>query len=694
MTPITTFAQSVPISAEALLAVSNGLIALDRRMMVEIEELYERVKPADRSALGALTQPGSVLAQLTAECAVVLRDRCERATSNLADELQASHLINDATLELSDTTNRVYTRVEGVCAIWLMERAAEKLPRSSWPNFWRYFVWLGAQLQYIEDAFALVQTAASILIDGTTLHPDALRWLTVTGAEPELERYLRSSGRQRSRQIEGVKSAVSESISMMAAYCLKSAELSLDAGDVVVDSRFLDAGDLVQLAIYSQMRLRGGLFLSHRGPDSKKALIPAFMEQRDLVFLDVLRRPEQDTNRRFLWRSLAGARAMNAFVTPGYVSSQYCLKELEAWGLLRQVMVARRVDVEGRCFMIGQNSDIGELSPLTGWVRSCSEHVDVDTAIRATLGDLTGLGALGRLSRGSPARLAASDAFNAALISLREDLAARSPGDMPLDAQAVHSVSNVLDRAVAHLGRGPDSTLGRMWDQFRIEAGSALETAPQAAQTFDRCAKVIREIAENLSASELHRDSELPGLFIALAAVAELGAEIVRRCTSYERDVAVRASSELTKFGAVADHLADQLDAWFEAWGFSGLALEDPEIIRCAVLIALRPIDHEATQSTIRVDSTVSPNLSTCDVDDLDRLGFRRRNVHIILDGPLTAVQKASFMAALFNLTSRAYLLVDVHGGAALDTTIAVVALREFPHVAVASIDEFNLAAT
>lgn len=74
------------------------------------------------------------------------------------------------------------------------------------------------------------------------------------------------------------------------------------------------------------------LFISHRGPESKRRLMNVILDaqlERD-VFLDCLSLPKEKANRYFVFRNLVRSRGILLVQTPKFSESAWCRKEREA----------------------------------------------------------------------------------------------------------------------------------------------------------------------------------------------------------------------------------------------------------------------------------------------------------------------------------------------------------------------------
>ncbi|MBR1240772.1 hypothetical protein JQ620_11595 [Bradyrhizobium sp. AUGA SZCCT0274] len=220
---------------------------------------------------------------------------------------------------------------------WDRELAIDALERQHFPALWQLCVWLSAAWHQLEDVMELRQAMMRFVSMGEIF--ENRRWageqLNRLGIINALHVYRDARLRGLTEPDQGIiAEACAEGLRDFGHETEDRARRAVNAGDLTPDARYLDAKDVMHLGLHSQMRRVGGVFLSHRGPDCKRALMDLYGKPRPTIFLDIWARPRGDTNRRFLWRNLGASEEMHAFVTTNYAASNYCLKEVEAWGLL------------------------------------------------------------------------------------------------------------------------------------------------------------------------------------------------------------------------------------------------------------------------------------------------------------------------------------------------------------------------
>ncbi|MCB0128331.1 MAG: hypothetical protein KDE58_38960, partial [Caldilineaceae bacterium] len=347
-----------------------------------------------------------------------IAEPCNAALDPGAMNPMLSIAVNDSMAILSDLIERLSVRLELPIGQWLTELVVGHVPRDDWPALWRLSVWLGAMLHHAEDAAVTLQALMQFLAMGSIFETRRVggEWLNEQGALAALDYYRRMPPQARMALQVDVSQACAYALLALAEASKARAEQAAAVADSMLAAHYLDAKDVVHLGVHSQIARRGGVFLSHRGKDAKRPLMDFHHAARPEIFLDIWARPAGDTNRRFLWRNLAAAGEMHAFVTANYAMSDFCMKEVEAWGVLSLARGHTAAETPGRFFVIDDAATGPANAVLCAWTQHCREDTTLTHAMTASAEALGSCGVLGTRIVHSMEEKDASDSFNRVLL--------------------------------------------------------------------------------------------------------------------------------------------------------------------------------------------------------------------------------------------------------------------------------------
>jgi hypothetical protein len=689
MTAEVSLQEALPIHARAFLAGFSGLSGMLEDFLRAHDALKARGAESDGPpGYQPLLRTAHDVIELVFESCRRIAGPCRAALDpRTPADPRLSMAVNDSMTQLSDLLERLSRRIELPIGQWVTEIAAVGVEREDWPAMWRLSVWLGATLHHAEDAAVALQALMQFLTMGSVLptRREGAEWLNEHGALAALDEYRRVPAHARKTLNGDVSQSCAYALLALAQAAKARAERATEVADAILGARFLDAKDLIHLGIHSQAARPGGVFLSHRGKDAKKALMDFHRAGRPEIFLDIWARPAGDTNRRFLWRNLAAAAEMHAFVTANYAASDFCMKEVEAWGLISLARGHTPADTPGRLFVIEGAATGPEDAPLCHWTRHCRHDTTLAAAMIASGAALGGCGVLDARAVHSAAEKDVSDAFNRALLGSSllhgSDLLL-----IELSREPIEALFGVL--------RDGLSLLRREGDVSRAAIDALEEALPTTLPASGRAfVSTLREVLGRLRAAVQARPQPeaVPVLrcgLLAMAALCEMAAHVVRHWDGDDPEAARRSLFAFTKFGMLIDAVGEQFPAWCIALASAGFERQGDEELSAGLLLGLLPIDHEDTTPLVRIDAgfRIAPGPTL--PQGFEAAGLARRTVQVVCTHSPTLWQRVAVIAALSSFTSRSYLFIDVERSGALAAHVGSLAMDEFPHVTLARIED------
>lgn len=677
---------SLEIHARAFLAGFAGLSGMLEHLFRAHEDLQARgadgPQPPGQEPL--LRTAHDVMVLIVQACQRIAGP-CRAALESHEADPRLSLAVNDSMVVLSDLLERLSMRIELPIDQWLTEMVVGVVPREDWPALWQVSVWLGALLHHAENAAIALQAMMQFLAHGAILETRRTggEWLNEHGALRALHDYRRAPPQARDQMRTDVSHACANALLAMARESTSRAQSAANAASATTVARFLDAKDLIHLGIHSQIARRGGVFLSHRGRDAKRQLMDFHRGARPELFLDIWARPAGDTNRRFLWRNLAAAGEMHAFVTANYAASDFCMKEVEAWGLLSLARGIAAAETPGRFFVI-DGASVGPASnALSAWTRYRSQHTNLERSMAASKEALSGCGPLGRREAYGDEEKDSSDAFNRALLG--SGLFKGSPPPvMELSREPIEALFGLLRNGLAWL-READEALREPLDA--LEAALPQQLPVSGASFVATLLEIVERLLDALG-SVPPRAPVLRCALLAMAAITAVSAHVVRHWDGGSSEAMGHDALYFVKFGAVLDSAAAQFGVWCLALAAAGLDQLSDEELLAGLMFGLLPIDHEATTRVVRIgaDFRVEPGPSL--LQAFEASGLARRTVQVICTRAPTLWQRVAVIAALSSFTSRSFLFIDVEGSGALAARVGSLEMREFPHVTLRHLDD------
>jgi hypothetical protein len=674
------------IHARTFLPGFSGLSAMLEDLLRAHDELQARsASGPQRAGQEPLLRTAHDVMSLVFHACQRIAGPCNAALEPGADDPMLSIAVNDSMAVMSDLLERLSVRLELPIGQWVTEIAAGIVRRDDWPALWRVSVWLGAMLHYTEDAAIAVQALMQFLGMGSIFETRRAggEWLNEHGALAALDYYRRTPPPARKALQADVSLVCAHALRALAAASKARAERAVAAADATVASRFLNAKDLIHLGIHSQIARPGGIFLSHRGKDAKRPLMDFHRAARPELFLDIWARPAGDTNRRFLWRNLAAAGEMHAFVTANYAASDFCMKEVEAWGLLSLARGYATEETPGRFFVIAGASAGPADAMLCAWARHRREDTTLERAMTESAEALGRCGVLGARSTHSEQEKEASDAFNRALLgaNLLRDSALPV---IELSREPIQALIGLFRQGLALL---------RSVSEVSPESLDAIEAAlpqglPSSGAAF---VAALRQIGSCLLAAlkaHLKLEPVIRCALLAMAAMAEVSAHVVRHWDNGTPEAVGHSLYYFTKFGAVIDSAAEQFRAWCVALASARFDAQGDGELFAGLVLGLLPIDHEATDRGLRVDADFSVAPAPTLPQAFEAAGLARRTVQVVCTRTPTLWQRVAVIAALSSFTSRSFLFIDVEGSGALTASVGALEMQEFPHVTLARLED------
>jgi hypothetical protein len=674
------------IHARAFLAGFAGLSGMLEHLLRAHDELQARgargPQPPGQEPL--LCTARDVMSMVVQACQRIAGP-CNAALKLGATDPRLSIAVNDSMVVLSDLIERLSVRLELPIGQWLTEMAAGAVQRDDWPALWRVSVWLGAMLHHAEDAAVALQALMQFLGMGSIFGTRRAggEWLNEHGALAALDYYRRTPPQARKALQVDVSQVCAHALLALAEASKARAERAVAAADATVAARFLDARDVIHLGVHSQVARRGGVFLSHRGKDAKRPLMDFHRAARPELFLDIWARPAGDTNRRFLWRNLAAAGEMHAFVTANYASSDFCRKEVEAWGLLSLARGYAAAETPGRFFVIDSTAAGMADAVLSAWTCHRREDTTLERAMAASAEALDRCGALGARSVHSEEEKDGSDAFNRALLG-SDLLRGSALPVIELSREPIEALIGLLRHGL---------TLLRSEGEVSRESIDAVEAAlPQELPTSGAAfVSALREVAGRLLAAlKAHptREPVMRCVLLAMAAMAEVSAHVVRHWDGGTLEAVGRSLFYFTKFGAVIDSAAEQFNTWCIALASAGFDAQGDDELFAGLVLGLLPIDHEAPARALRMDADFRVAPAPTLPQAFEAAGLARRSVQVVCTRAPTLWQRVAVIAALSSFTSRSFLFINVEGSGALAARVGALAMQEFPHVTLGRIED------
>lgn len=605
---------------------------------------------------------------------------------------------------LSDLLERISRSITLPVSQWRFEMAAEEIPRESWPKIWRTGVRLGCLWHLLEDLAELRQACSQILGNGGVV--ETRRWagamLWRLGAGQSLLAYrdaVLGNAEAREGKVAAQAEAAFDQFVMAA---LQQAEQAVSVADLCRDAQYLDAKDVFLLGVHSQTCRYGGVFLSHRGPDAKRALMQWLGERRASVYLDIWATPRGDTNRRFLWRNLCASRDVIAFVTETYVQSDYCMKEVEGWGLVNRSRGLSAEQTPGAFNIIGsaataRSTDVAA-NELGHWSRTrATPFPTLEAALAASEGAITAAQPLGVRVMDSEQEAEASDAWNQMILASGM-LTTRSGAPMA-DAQLIRLLHEPINGLFAFLGTVtgwqekeaeaagfPPAYLRMLHELHALLAAPRLERVADLLALLDQVNAKLGEGRASLSVTN-RAFAEAFAATHVLSAMVETVRWQAKGLASASQQISTRALMALTKFGAIIDAARPVARDWIKALVAAELHAVTVQELALGLRLALLPIDHEAVVVDVTLDET-TPALSGLDFDQMAAAHLNARTVRVVCSAHPHLWQRVITIAALSSFTSRNFHFVDIGRGGALSASVGRVRMEDFPHVTVLSRDD------
>ncbi|MBR1190725.1 hypothetical protein [Bradyrhizobium sp. AUGA SZCCT0160] len=587
---------------------------------------------------------------------------------------------------------------------WDRELAIDALERQHFPALWQLCVWLSAAWHQLEDVMELRQAMMRFVSMGEIFENrrGAGEQLNRMGIINALHVYRDARLRGLTEPDQGIiAEACAEGLRDFGHETEDRARRAVNAGDLTPDARYLDAKDVMHLGLHSQMRRVGGVFLSHRGPDCKRALMDLYGKPRPTIFLDIWARPRGDTNRRFLWRNLGASEEMHAFVTSNYAASNYCLKEVEAWGLLSAARGHSPEATPGSFMVINDAPSTfvesgGAGSPLCAWaLRRRRNESTIESALRFSREAVDMAKApLGVRLGESEAEASVSDEWNrgifaSAILSPRPGETTADIPAMMLAHEPIAALLTLMNRAIELLKTDASAT-----DELRqvlIQIEQIIpERSPDHTSQFRA---LLRSVIEHLAtAIELKRRTRTEPFYYCLLhvlqAVVIMTDHISTGLEDSDPGVFSRSLVYLGKFGASLDSVVSQIGTLSLTLTRAGFYLVDQDALSGGLLLGLLPVNHESDRLELRIDSTFEPAMSASMVNTIVQAGLDCRTVQVVCEVEPYFWQCVVVIAAVASFPSRNYLFIDAEGGRSLETQIGGVKMEDFAHVIVACIED------
>ena len=531
---------------------------------------------------------------------------------------------------LFDLVGQLSLRIELPISQWLTEMAVADVPPGVWPALWRVSVWLGAMQYYAGDAAVVLQALMQFLAVGSISERRRTggQWLNEHGALAALERYREAPRHMRPALEASVARACAGAVVALADASDARAELALAAADATTASIFLDAKDVISLGLHSQIANPGGVFLSHRGKDAKRPLMNFYRSARPEIFLDIWARPEGETNRRFLWRNLGAASAMHAFVTKNYAASRFCMKEVEAWGLLSLARGRSAAETVGRFFVIDAAS-VPPSGVLCSWTRHRWEETTLERAMVSGAASLRQSGVLAARALYSDEEKEAYSAYISAVLGWdQSNSSARPLGEVVIEVfpNEIGALMNLLRHGLVLMRREAEVP-GDVVDA--IEAALPKELPTNGATFVTTLRDYVYRVLTAVKSYPM-RDPVIRCALMAIAAMAETSAHIVRHWERGNPDDVWRSTVGFGQFRAVIESVGEQFGSWCVALELAGFAAEGVDELLAGLVLGLLPIDPEAAADPLRVDAgfvvEAQPTLPLA----LEAAGFARPTVHVV----------------------------------------------------------------
>jgi hypothetical protein len=678
--------ECLAIHARAFLAGFAGLSGMLEDLLRAHDELRARgarsLQPLGQEPL--LRTASDVLSLVFHACQRIAGP-CNAALKPDATDPRLSLAVNDSMAVLSDLIERLSVRIELPIGQWLTEMAAGVVQRDDWPALWRVSVWLGAILHYAEDAAVALQALMQFLGMGSIFETRRFggEWLNEHGALAALDYYRRTPPQARNALQVEVSQVCAQALLALAEASKARAERAVAVADATAEARFLDARDMIHLGVHSQIARRGGVFLSHRGKDAKRQLMDFHRAARPEVFLDIWARPSGDTNRRFLWRNIAAAGEMHAFVTAHYASSDFCMKEVEAWGLLSLAHGYPLAGTPGRFFVIDSDPAGPADADLFAWTRHRREDTTLERAMGASAESLDRCGILGARSVHSQEEKDASDTFNRALLGT-DLLHGSAPHVIELSREPIETLIGLFRHGLALVRREGEVSRESIDD---VEAALPKELPTSGAAFVAALREIMRRL---LAAVKAHptREPVMRSALLAMAAMADVSAHLLRHWGGGPPEAVGRSLFYFTKFGGVIDSATEQFNTWCVALASAGFDAQGDDELFAGLVLGLLPIDHEATAQALRVDADFRVAPAPTLPQAFEAAGLARRTVQVVCTRAPTLWQRVAVIAALSSFVSRSFLFIDVEGSGALTARVGALEMQEFPHVTLGRIED------
>jgi hypothetical protein len=594
---------------------------------------------------------------------------------------------------------------------WQLQRAADLIDRSIWPLLWRCSVRLGVTWHLLEDMLELHQGLCQTLeFDNLNTSQWAGETLARLGILEALEAYRRADS-PNDDFVRHVAAFCNEQLLSFAKETREVTERAVAFADATRNARFLDAQDLIHLGIHSPCRRIGGVFLSHRGRDAKRQLMNYFTDSRQNIFLDIWALSHGDTNRRFLWRNLSASADFHAFVTPHYCESDFCMKEVEAWGLLSAVRCAE----PGKVYII-QNSEHERLKPTErapwlAWVSAAQINKSNLESAMAESHEIV---------------LAANTALGERLIYSKQykDKSDRY-AQLFLESGIVDGAQDARDSAVGpEVPRETTRSLVVSWRQALNRFISWTATRQEVILT-DEVRDVLQSARQELQANspasnrELIQLTDLMAKCLSLAiaqmrsvciadrsvrreicatkivlAVTRIAAWLESELERIDRAAALRALFYYIVYGGTVDLVRSQIETWIDSLVSSEFDQLPESILDPGLILALIPTDREMSTLEVRLTQDTgefeSPSHEPVDVVGMLRAAnLNCRDISVICSAVPHRWQQIATVAALSSfLQSRNYLFIDVADSGSLRAVVGSIPMEEFPHITVARMDD------
>lgn len=676
--------ESLKIDARMYLAGYAGMTGMLTDLFQAHEALQGRAG-AGPAAYTPLLNVANDVIHLVYKACTRIAGPCNAALATDSYDPRLAMAVTDTMVTSSDLLERVSARIELPINQWVTEITAQEVTRDYWPSMWTVAVWIGAMMHYIEDAAVVMQAHGQFLTYGSFMETRraGAEWLNKYGVLAALDEYRQANPRDRVRLADDVSEASAYALHMLGQTAKSRAEKAAAVADCVTHANALDARDIVHLGIHSQAALSGGVFLSHRGQDAKRPLMDCFRSPRREIFLDVWSQPSGDTNRRFLWRNLAAAAEMHAFVTANYAASAFCIKELEAWGLLSLARGHDAGTAPGHFFVIGAAPTRETESDLCAWTRVRRQDTTLERAMDISASVVANSGAIGTRVVHSDDEKQASDEFNRALMT-SSLLRGAEAHLVALSREPLDALMDLLRNGLSLLSRGDEIP------PAAVESVVALIPA-ELPSSGAGLVTLLREInAQLVSLLRSHPTIQpvVRCVVFALVAVTAMSAHIIRHWDGGSPDDVALSLMAFSKFGATIDKVRDQFANWCVALATSRFNTEDDEELLAGLLLGLLPIDHAAQHGGVRVtDRFAVPSASTM-AEALDGAGLGRRRVQVICSASPTTWQRIAVIGAMSSFTSRSFMFVDIAGSGALRARVGGLLMEDFPHVTVARLED------